>query len=224
MLQAGGEGELDGRPWRLRLSGCCPRATVHSWFCRLVRPRRSDCAMIAMSLVCFISSLSLEAALLLRYEQHVMLVVASLVIAALLLASCCMGLLVWWKGPQWADDDRDAAAWVRDEHQPSRHRAPPQVCTARHDHKRRVVAVACLISLRPPPPATSHGRRGLRVRSRRGGYAIARPRHSIGGLRRGRVLRKEQSYSFVSAHQAVSGALTAWRVRSTTASWMNARL
>lgn len=177
MLQAGGEGErLGGRPWRLRLSGCCPRATVHSWCCRLVRPRRSDCAMMAMSLACFVSSLSLETALLLRYEEHVMLVVASLVIAALLLASCCMGLLVWWKGPQWADDDRDAAAWVH-EHRPSRHSAPPQVRTTRRNQCRPPPAArrarhyytppyvqpgpACVHSLRASPPATPHGRRGL---------------------------------------------------------------
>ena len=91
--------------------------------------------MMAMSLACFVSSLSLETALLLRYEEHVKLVVASLVIVALLSASCCMGLLVWWKGPQWADDDRDAAAWVH-EHRPSRHSVPPQVRTPRRNQCR----------------------------------------------------------------------------------------
>ena len=129
MLQPSGRTGRD-RPWRLRLCRCrrstegdrdgrllrrcCPPATVHRWCCVLVRPRRSDCVVLALGLLCFVSSLSLETALLLRYEEHVMLVVASLVVGALLLASCCMGALVWWKGPQWADDDRDASAWVHE--------------------------------------------------------------------------------------------------------------
>ena len=106
--------------------------------------------IMALGLLCFLCSASLEATLLLRcealhtngcgsphhmsrgwvvscrYEDHVVLIVASLIIAALLLASCCMGLLVWWKGPEWADDDRDAAAWVH-EHRPPQRSAPPEV-------------------------------------------------------------------------------------------------
>ena len=142
MLQPGGRTGRD-RPWRLRLClclrdresdgdgrlsrRCCPRATVHRWCCVLVRPRRSDCVVLALGLLCFVSSLSLETALLLRYEEHVMLVVASLVVGALLLASCCMGGLVWWKGPQWADDDRDASgAWVHEHRRINSRRGAPQ--------------------------------------------------------------------------------------------------
>lgn len=41
--------------------------------------------------------------------------VASLIITALLLASCCMGLLVWWKGPEWMDDDQGRETCVHEQ-------------------------------------------------------------------------------------------------------------
>lgn len=60
--------QLAGRPpWRLRLQ---LSATVHSWCCVLVRPRRSDCVVMFLGLLCFFSSLSLEVVLLLRCEYR----------------------------------------------------------------------------------------------------------------------------------------------------------
>jgi hypothetical protein len=83
-----------------------------------VKPRRSDFLVTLLGLACFLSSLALEASLLLRFPERPALVIGSLITVALLLASCCMGVLVKVKGPEWADETEDAA-WA-----PERRSAP----------------------------------------------------------------------------------------------------
>lgn len=109
------------RPWRARLHvKRLPtiKFAIQSWFFTLVKPRRSDFLVTMLGLACFLSSLALEASLLLRFPERPALVIGSLITVALLLASCCMGVLVKVKGPEWADETEDAA-WA-----PERRSAP----------------------------------------------------------------------------------------------------
>lgn len=119
----------ESRPWRVELktNRICPTCTVQSWFFRLVKPRKSDCVMMLLGIACFLGSASLEVYGLVYSEYgaaHPALVIAGMIIGALLLASCCMGALVWFKGPEWAEEGTEAA-WA--EPRPRRQQLEPQM-------------------------------------------------------------------------------------------------
>ena len=149
------------RPWKLRLQGAelVPRVRVKSWGVRFVKPRRTDAAIAALGLLSFSGAAAIEVYGLVFSPwgaAHPVAVVASLVLISLVLGTCSMGLVVWAKGPEWAEDDRQSSLADRDrppaapglasagsgseseddvEHRPLMRRGRPHPPADRHRHQ-----------------------------------------------------------------------------------------